>query len=76
MAHCIVSLYRSVSSSEKTPPGRSSCCESASAMMSRWVNGGVRSKVLSRLFNPGCNETYTLFREWDGSAGASRLFVG
>lgn len=37
-------------------------------MMSSWVDGGVKSKVLSGLFNLGCNETYTLFREWDGSA--------
>lgn len=37
---------------------------------------GLKSKVLSGLFNLGCNETYTLYREWDGSASASRLFVG
>lgn len=76
MAHCIVNLYKSVSSSEKTPTGRPSCCANASAMMSGWVNGGVKSKVLSGLYNLGCNKTYTLCREWDGSVGASHLFVG
>lgn len=40
------------------------------------VDGGVRSKALSGLFNLGWKERYTLGREWDGSAGASRLFVG
>lgn len=76
IAHCIVSLYKSVSSSEKTPSGRPSCCARAPAMMARRSMPGVKSKALSGLCNLARNERYTLGREWDCPAGASRLFVG